>query len=184
MSFTPEQFAAANKASIDALLSLANTALANAERLTALNLNAARTLLEDGRSATQAVLGARDPRQAMMVATAQLRPTVEQLLSYGRSLCETSAQSKEDFGRQVEKQFNDFQAQVSSLMEQTVRHAPPGSEVAMAALHSALEAARSGFEYMKTTLRHAAELDEANIAKAGNATVDALRSAQSHGPAG
>ena len=45
---TPEQFAAANKASVDAMLTLANTALASAERIAALNLNTARSMLEDG----------------------------------------------------------------------------------------------------------------------------------------
>ena len=39
---TPEQFASANKATVDSLLSLANTALASAERIAALNLNTAR----------------------------------------------------------------------------------------------------------------------------------------------
>ncbi|HNB07330.1 MAG TPA: phasin family protein, partial [Thauera aminoaromatica] len=39
---TPEQFTAANKANIETLLTLANTAFASAERLAALNLNTAR----------------------------------------------------------------------------------------------------------------------------------------------
>ena len=43
MFTTPEQFAAANKASVDAMLTLANTALASAERIAALNLNTAKT---------------------------------------------------------------------------------------------------------------------------------------------
>ena len=46
---TPEQFAAANKASVDAMLTLANTALASAERIAALNLNTARSMLEEVR---------------------------------------------------------------------------------------------------------------------------------------
>ena len=41
---TPEQFAAANKANVETLLTLANTAFASAERLSALNLNTARSL--------------------------------------------------------------------------------------------------------------------------------------------
>ena len=41
----PEQFAAANKAAVDALLTVANTALASAERVAALNLNTARAAL-------------------------------------------------------------------------------------------------------------------------------------------
>ena len=43
MITTPEQLVAANKASVDALLSLANTALASAERVAALNLNTPRS---------------------------------------------------------------------------------------------------------------------------------------------
>ena len=47
MFATPEQFAAANKASVEAMLTLANTALASAERIAALNLNTARAALEN-----------------------------------------------------------------------------------------------------------------------------------------
>ena len=47
MITTPEQFAAANKVSVDALLSLANTALASSERVAAVNLNTALSMLED-----------------------------------------------------------------------------------------------------------------------------------------
>ena len=42
MSINTEQFTAANKATVDSLLSVANTALASAERIAALNLNTAR----------------------------------------------------------------------------------------------------------------------------------------------
>ncbi|HNM81140.1 MAG TPA: phasin family protein, partial [Rhodocyclaceae bacterium] len=38
MFTTPEQFASANKSTVDSLLALANTALASAERIAALNL--------------------------------------------------------------------------------------------------------------------------------------------------
>lgn len=177
MFLTPEQFAAANKASVDAMLSLANTALANAERIAALNFNSTRTLLEDSLSNAGALLAARTPQQAMALAAAQLRPAVEQALSYGRSLCEISAQTKEEASRQLESQFDEFQKQVASLMDQATRNAPPGSDVAIASVRAALEAARSAFDYMKTVHKQAAEIDEVNIATASQATVDALRSA-------
>ena len=78
MITNPEQFAAANKASVDAMLSLANTALASAERIAALNLNTARSMLEDGVANTKAVLGAKDPREAMTLSVSQIQPAVEQ----------------------------------------------------------------------------------------------------------
>jgi hypothetical protein len=41
MSLNTEQFTAANKATVDSLLAVANTALASAERIAALNLDTA-----------------------------------------------------------------------------------------------------------------------------------------------
>ena len=46
-AFNPETFLAAQRATVDTLLSVANTALASAERVAALNLHAAREAIED-----------------------------------------------------------------------------------------------------------------------------------------
>ena len=72
MITNPEQFAAANKASVDALLSLANTALSSAERIAALNLNTARSMLEEGVANTKALMGAKDPQEAITVSYTHL----------------------------------------------------------------------------------------------------------------
>ena len=171
-----EQFAAANKASVDAMLSLANTALASAERIAALNLNTARSMLETGVANTKAVLGAKDPREAMSVAAAQIKPAVEQSVAYNRSLYEISAQSKEEVSKQLESQFGDFQKQVSSLMEKAAKNAPAGSDAAVAAVKSALDAANSAFDNMKNVVKQASEMTETNIAKATSAAVNAANS--------
>ncbi|MFZ4538860.1 phasin family protein [Propionivibrio sp.] len=173
MFTTPEQFTAANKASVDALLSLANTALSSAERIAALNLNTARSLLEDGVNNAKAILGAKDPREAVTLSVAQAQPAVEQIVGYNRSLYEISAQSKEEVAKLLESQFGDFQKQVSSLMEKAAKNAPAGSDVAVAAVKSAIEAASSAFNSMKNVVKQASEIAEANIATASNATVNA-----------
>ncbi|MBS1227871.1 MAG: phasin family protein [Proteobacteria bacterium] len=177
MFTTPEQFAAANKASVDAMLSLANTALASAERIAALNLNTARSMLEDGMANTKALLGAKDPKEAATITAAQIQPAVEQVVAYSRSLYEISAQSKDEVSKQLESQFGDFQKQVSNLMDKAAKNAPAGSDVAVAAVKSALEAASSAFDNMKNVVKQAAEIAEANIATASNATVNAVSSA-------
>lgn len=173
MITTPEQFAAANKASVDAMLSLANTALASAERIAALNLNTARSMLEDGMANTKAMLGAKDPREVMSLSAAQIQPAVEQIVAYNRSLYEISAQTKEEVSKQLESQFGDFQKQVSSLMEKAAKNAPAGSDVAVAAVKSALEAASSAFDNMKNVVKQASEMTEANIAKATSSAINA-----------
>jgi phasin family protein len=128
---TPEQFAAANKASVDAMLTLANTALASAERIAALNLNTARSMLEDGVANAKAMLGAKDPQEFFAVQASLAQPGLEKAVAYTRSVYEISAQSKEEISKLLEAQFNDFQKQVLALLEKATKNAPAGSDVAV-----------------------------------------------------
>ena len=112
---TPEQFAAANKASVDALLSLANTALASAERIAALNLNTARTMLEDGMSNTKAVLGAKDPQEAVSAAVSQTPPCRRNRSSCSNRRPVRDFRTIEGRDRQgSEAQYSEYQKQVTS----------------------------------------------------------------------
>ncbi|MFZ4534831.1 phasin family protein [Propionivibrio sp.] len=169
MITTPEKFVAANKAVVDSLLSLANTALSSAERIAALNLNTARSILEDGVANAKALISAKDPQEAFKLSVAQAQPVVEQVVAYSRSLYEISAHSKEDISKLLESQFSDFQQQVSSLIATAAKNAPVGSDVAVAAVKSALEAANSSFGNMRNMVKQATEIAEANIVKASNA---------------
>jgi phasin family protein len=174
MFTTPEQFAAANKASVDAMLSLANTALASAERIAALNLNTARSMLEDGVANTKALLGAKDVKEAISVQAAQAQPNVEKAVAYTRSVYEISAQSKEEVSKLLEGQFGDFQKQVAGLLDQAAKSAPAGSDVAVAAVKSAIAAATSAFDNMNKAAKQVADIAEANVTAATNATVKAV----------
>jgi phasin family protein len=174
MFATPEQFAAANKASVEAMLSLANTALASAERIAALNLNTARSLLEDGVANTKAILGAKDPQEALAVQASLTQPNVEKAVAYTRSVYEISAQSKEEVSKLLEGQFGDFQKQVAGLLDKAAKSAPAGSDVAVNAVKSAIAAATSAFDSMNKAAKQVAEIAEANVAAATNATVKAV----------
>jgi hypothetical protein len=78
---TPEQFAAANKANIETLLTLANSAFANAERLAALNLNTARSVLEDGVANAKALLAVKDVQELVNLQAALAQPLVEKAVA-------------------------------------------------------------------------------------------------------
>ena len=92
---TPEQFAAANKTNIETLLTLANTAFASAERLAALNLNTARSLLEDGVANTKALLAAKDVQELTNLQISLAQPVVEKAVAYTRSVYEITSQTQE-----------------------------------------------------------------------------------------
>ena len=177
MSINPEQFAAANKAAVDSLLSVANTALASAERIATLNLETARSVLEDSVSNAKALMSAKDPQEALSIQASLAQPSVEKVVAYSKSVYEISTETQEQLAKMVEAQFGDFQKSVAEMLEKAAKSAPAGSDVAVAAVKSAIAAANSAFDNMNKAAKQVAEITEANVAAATNATVKAVGAA-------
>jgi phasin family protein len=164
MSLNTEQFAAANKATVDSLLAVANTALASAERIAALNLNTARAALEDTASGVQSVMGAKDPQAALAAQSSLAKPAVEKAVAYSRSIYEITSETQQELAKMVEAQFGDFQKSMASMVELAAKSAPAGSEGAVAAIQNAIAAANSAFGNMNTMAKQFADAAQANIA--------------------
>lgn len=178
MLTTPEQLASANKANVEAMLTLANTAFASAERFAALNLNTARAVLEDGVNNAKALLGAKDLQEVISLQATLAQPSVEKAVAYSRSVYEISAQTQEEFSKLVEAQFAEVNKNVASTLDKAAKSAPAGSDVAVAAVKSAIAAANSAYDTMSKAAKQVAEIAEANVAAATNATVKAVGAAQ------
>ena len=170
MSINTEQFAAANKATVDSLLAVANTALASAERIAALNLNTARSALEDTASNVQTVLGAKNPQEVLAAQSALAQPAVEKAVAYGRSVYEITSQTQQELAKLVESQYGDFQKSVASLLDTAAKSAPVGSEGAVAAIQSAIAAANSAFGNLNAYAKQFADAAQANIVAATKKT--------------
>ncbi len=166
MSINPEQFAAANKATVDSLLSVANTALATAERIAALNLNTARATLEDTASGVKSVMSAKDPQAALAAQKALAQPAVEKAVAYSRSVYEITSETQQELAKMVQAQFGDFQKSMAGMVELVTKSAPAGSEGAVAAIQSAIAAANSAFGNMNAMTKQFTEAAQANIAAA------------------
>ena len=178
MSINTEQFAAANKAAIDSLLSVANTALASAERIANLNLETARAAFEDSAANTKALLGAKDVQEAITIQASLAQSNIDKAVAYGRSVAEISTQTQEELAKLVEAQFGDFQKSVAGMLEKAAKSAPAGSDVAVAAVQSAIAAATSAFDNMRKSAQQVTALAQNNIAAATSATAKAAKKAK------
>ena len=174
MNATTEQFATANKATVETLLTVANTAFASAERLAALNLNTARAMLEDSVANAKALLGVKDVQQLIAMQTTLAQPAVEKAVAYSRSVYEIATQTQEELGKVVEGQFSEMNKSVNTALDKAVKNAPAGSDVAVAAVKSAIAAANSAYDSMTKAAKQVAEIAEANVAAATTATVKAV----------
>jgi phasin family protein len=171
---TPEQFAAANKANVETLLFVANTAFASAERLAALNLNTARSLLEDSMSNVKAMLAVKDPQSLMSLQASLAQPAVEKAVAYSRSVYEIATQTQEELGKVLESQVGEINKNVASALDKAAKNAPAGSDIAVAAVKQAIAAANSAYDSMTKAAKQVAEIAEANVAAATTATVKAV----------
>ncbi|MBS1172063.1 MAG: phasin family protein [Proteobacteria bacterium] len=177
MFATPEQLAGVNKATVESLLTLANTAFASAERLAALNLNTARTMLEDSVANAKALLAVKDLQELMSLQSAFAQPIVEKAVAYSRNVYEISAQTQEEMSKVFEAQFAELNKNVAAVLDKAAKSAPAGSDVAVAAVKSAIAAANSAYDSMNKAAKQVAEIAEANVAAATSATVKAVGAA-------
>jgi phasin family protein len=174
MYSTPEQFAGTNKANVETLLTMANTAFASAERLAALNLNTARTLLEDSVNTAKTLLAAKDAQELVSMQAALTQPAFEKVVAYSRSIYEIATQTQDEFSKIFDSQYVEINKNVTSALDKAVKNAPAGSDVAVAAVKSAIAAANSAYETMNKAAKQVAEMTEANVAAATSATVKAV----------
>lgn len=177
MFATPEQLTSANKAGIEAALTLAHTVFASAERLAALNLNAARAVIEDSVANTKALLSAKDPQEAISLQAGLAQPILEKAVSYSRSVYEIASQTQDEITKVVEAQVTEANKAVTSALDKAAKAAPAGSDVAVAAVKSAIAAANTAYDSMSKAAKQVAEIAEANVSAATKATVSAVSTA-------
>lgn len=156
----------ANKAGIETLANLAGATFVGMERLAALNLNATRALLEQGADTSRALLAAKDPESLLSLQGKLVKPDSEQAADYSRRVCEIANQTRDALSQVVESQVAELNASLGMTLDQAVKTAPVGSDLALNALRSALAAANSAYDTMNKAAKQASELAEANLAVA------------------
>jgi phasin family protein len=86
MAQASEQLAGWQKAAIDTTIACTQAALAGAEQLLRLNLEAARTALEQHAQATRALLGTTDPDELMRLRSRLVQQTMHQAATYAQNV--------------------------------------------------------------------------------------------------
>lgn len=170
---TPEQFAAAQKASLEALFGLTAKAFEGAVKLAELNIETARAGLAEGQQQAQAALSAKDPQGLFTLQSGYAQPVAEKALAYGRTVYDIVSATQSEFARAAEAQFEQQQRAVQSFVEAATKNAPAGSESAVAAIKSVLNATNTAYETANKAAKQAVELAESNFQAATKAATKA-----------
>ena len=166
MYVTPDQVIATNKAGVEALIGLAHTQFAAFERLSALTFNATKSAFEDSVAHTKALLSAKDAQEFINVSAAGAQPALEKVIAYSRNVYDVATQSQSEVTKMVESQAGEMNKSVVSMLDKAAKNAPGGSDVAIAAVKSALAAANNAYDSITKVAKQATELAESNFAAA------------------
>jgi phasin family protein len=177
MYVTPDQITAYSKAGVETLFTLARSNFAAYEKLAALNFNATKGAFEDGLNHTRALLNARDVQEYVNLNTAAAQPAIEKLIAYSRSVYQLAAGQQAELTRLVEGQATEINKTFVGLLDKFAKNAPAGSDVAIAAMKSALGAASTAYDSFTKATRQATEIAEANIAAATAAVTNIKKAA-------
>jgi len=171
MYAAPEQFAAANKAGVDALITIAHAQFAAFERLSALNFNTTKAAFEDSVSQVKALLSVKDPQAFLSLSAASAQPAIEKAIAYSRSWYEVANQTKAEVTKLVETQAAEANKTVATLLDKVTSNAPAGTDIGVAAFKSALAAANSAYDNFTKVVKQATDIAEANVTAATDKVV-------------
>lgn len=163
MSFSTDQFAAANKAALDNLVSLTQHAFKGMEQLVELNMQAARSSLDETAEKAKAAMGVKDAQEFMALQTNLLQPAQEKAVAYGRQIADIAAATQAEVSKLAEAQVKAVQDQFQALVETATKNAPAGSEGAMAAVKTAMANTTAAFETVQKAAKQAVSVAEANF---------------------
>ena len=170
MNVKPQDLA---NAGIGSVSLLANVTFDGVERLAALNLSAGRSFVEASFANFNALLGTTDVKSFVDLQQKLAAPAIEKGMEYSRNVIAIASETKDKIAKEVETRVAAVNANVADLVDQALAAAPAGSEVAVEAVKSAMKTANEAFEGLNKAARQAADVAEASVNAATDATLQA-----------
>jgi len=177
MYVTPEQIQEANKANIDAALSLAANQFAAMEKFATLNSTVMKGAFEDTLANTRALIGAKDVQEFINVQNSFAQPALEKAIAYSKSAYELASEANASLSKLAERRVAEWNENFASLLDKVAKNAPAGSDVAVAAVKQMIAAANSAYDNLNKVAKQATEIAEANVS-AATETVKGLAKAK------
>ncbi len=167
----PEQLMAWNKANLEAAVRFAGIALEGAERMLEVQLKAAKSAFADGVQQAKALAETKDLQEFAQFKNTLVQPTLEKATRYVKSVYDVAAATQSEISKLFEEQVSEFNKHVVTGLDTVVKSAPAGSEVAVAAVKSAISAVNAAYDNLSKSAQQFAEMTQANVEAATTQTV-------------
>jgi phasin family protein len=169
-----EQVTVAQKASAEVLMSIMRTSFEGMQRLTALNLAAARELYSNTVATSGKLASSKDVSDMARVNQQLAKP--ERMMEYWRNVYDLVSAMQKDVSAVMQANYSQLTKSASSAIERKKSSAIDGSDVIAGVMKNMLEQTNKAFDNMTAVASQMTSIANANIQAATSATEKAIGS--------
>ena len=180
--FAPEKFAADYQSGIAAWFAIARPAIHGFEAVVELNLQAAKTALEEYEDKLKNVFNVSNPAVGFAQQVAAPQEAAGKAVAYSRHLFDIAVSTQAEWSKIAQAQYEQTDKRVKDVFGELTKHAPAGSAPVVAALNSALSAATAAADSVRAAAGQAIEAAQSGFdavsetaARGGKQTAAAAR---------
>jgi phasin family protein len=170
-----EKISALNKKHVETALQAAQIVFDCIEKLTRLNIEAAKVLFQEGVASAKALAVVTDIEQLNQWRDGQARAGVGKFLGYSRNVYEIAFKARADIGESLEQSLLDSGQELRDWVEVALKFSPVGQSEAAA--NAAMANAQAMIEGISKATKQAAGYADATVRAAATATAEAVKGA-------
>jgi phasin family protein len=159
----PEQLIAANKQYLESVIGLAGILFVGAEKLIDLNVKTAKANFADAAKSATALTGLKDVQEFSDIQGTFVQPAADKLAAYGRGIYAVASETQSDLAKFFEARLAEANKSFVTALDNAAKNAPAGSDVAVAAVKSAVAAANQAYDVFSKASRQVVEATEATV---------------------
>ncbi len=163
MSTVIEQMTAAQKESMATSVALANIAATAAEKALDLNVGAFKSAMNTATENGKAIADAKDVQSMTALQSQFAQPAFDALAAYLKDSYDILTEAQNEFGKIVEAKMTEVNKIIVSGLDQAEKNAPAGSDMAVAAMKSAVAAANQTYDAIAKASKQVQEVTSATV---------------------
>lgn len=170
-----ETLASSQKAVLDTLHAFVGISLNSFEKITSHHLASSRRTIDQQIQQSKEILDSKDVNGALTLSGSLIQPHIDNGIDYLRGIHDISNEAQEQYISLIERSHGELNKSISSVLDWYSKSAH--SDVAVAAVRSAVSVANSAFENAHKTARQVANIADASVKAASSVTSRAIDAA-------
>ena len=166
MSTVMEQMTAAQKENIATSVALANIAANLAEKAMDLNVGAIKSAISTATENGKAMADAKDVQSMTALQSQFAQPAFDAFTTYMKDSYDIVNEAQNEFSKIVEAKMTEVNKIIVSGLDQAEKNAPAGSDMAVAAMKSAVAAANQTYDAISKASKQVQEVTTATVSTA------------------